>query len=96
MMKYLGQFISMVCVGAGMCTKVHEQRLPRARSQHARLVSSHSLTMLPHFDFQVNVFNDLPATYPTTSGGISIHWHGLSQRSSPWCVGCWRRDLRVL
>jgi hypothetical protein len=34
---------------------------------------------------QVNVFNDLPADYPTTSGGISIHWHGLSQRSSPWC-----------
>lgn len=36
---------------------------------------------------QVNVTNDLPNDYPSiTSGGISIHWHGLSLRDHPWCA----------
>jgi FtsP/CotA-like multicopper oxidase with cupredoxin domain len=36
---------------------------------------------------QVRIKNDLPPDYPSpTNGGISIHWHGLSQRGEPWQV----------
>lgn len=36
---------------------------------------------------QVNVFNDLPSSYPQTSTGVSIHWHGLSQKGFEWQDG---------
>lgn len=36
---------------------------------------------------QVRIKNELPPDYPSpTNGGISIHWHGLSQRGEPWQV----------
>lgn len=31
--------------------------------------------------------NDLPPDYPSsTNGGVTIHWHGFSQRDEPWQV----------
>ena len=36
---------------------------------------------------QVNVFNDIPADFPSAGNGISIHWHGLSMRGNEWYDG---------
>jgi L-ascorbate oxidase len=36
---------------------------------------------------ELNVFNELPADWPDTTDGISIHFHGFSQRGSPWYDG---------
>jgi hypothetical protein len=42
----------------------------------------------PLLPSQVRIKNELPPDYPSsTNGGISIHWHGLSQRDEPWQVG---------
>ena len=36
---------------------------------------------------QVNVFNDIPASFPSAANGISIHWHGFSMRGNEWYDG---------
>ena len=36
----------------------------------------------------MKLYNGLPADYPSTSAGISIHWHGLSLQS-PHHTAAW-------
>jgi Multicopper oxidase len=50
--------------------------------------TSSAATSEPLLPLQVRIKNELPPDYPSsTNGGISIHWHGLSQRDEPWQVG---------
>ncbi|CAL8462933.1 g2467 [Coccomyxa elongata] len=36
---------------------------------------------------EVTVYNNLPATWPLVSEGISIHWHGFSMNGAEWYDG---------
>ena len=36
---------------------------------------------------QITVRNNIPEDWPSTSNGISIHWHGFSMRNFSWYDG---------
>ena len=36
---------------------------------------------------EITVINDIPKTYPTSSEGISIHWHGFRMKNAQWYDG---------
>lgn len=38
-------------------------------------------------EVEVTVRNSIPADWPTTANGISIHWHGFSLKDQPWMDG---------
>ena len=35
---------------------------------------------------QLTLYNDLPADFLDSAGGLSLHWHGFSMVGNEWCA----------
>ena len=67
-----------------------EASCPDSASLLRLLVLWHAYARLAensHVCVQVTVYNNLPATWPLVSEGISIHWHGFSMNGAEWYDG---------
>ena len=58
-------------------------------TQHMRASEFRSYLILRPLSglLQITVKNNLPSDWPTTSDGVSIHWHGFQLKGSPFMDG---------